>query len=68
MLVQSEEFLYMKAAGGKAVNVAYCLARLGLKVTLFCIADEVGLDMLKQRFSSFRNGVNLHIKNGKQDS
>lgn len=53
-------------AGGKAVNVAYCLAKLGLNVTLFCIADKMGLGMLKQRFSSFRDGINLHTKNGKQ--
>ena len=53
-------------AGGKAVNVAYCLAELGLNVTLFCMADKVGLDMLKQRFSSFGDGINLQTKNGKQ--
>lgn len=53
-------------AGGKAVNVAYCLAKLGLNVALFCIADKTGLDMFKQRFSSFGDGINLHIKNGKQ--
>ena len=26
--------------GGNAVNIAYCLARLGVKVTLFTISDE----------------------------
>jgi fructose-1-phosphate kinase PfkB-like protein len=30
--------------GGKAVNVAYCLAKLGINnVALFTIADKIGL-------------------------
>ena len=53
--------------GGKAVNVAYCLAKLGAKqVTLFTIADKVGLAILEHFFSDFGGRVNLQIKNGKQ--
>ena len=29
--------------GGNAVNIAYCLAKLGVKVTLFTISDETGI-------------------------
>src|ERR687887_793887 len=53
--------------GGKAVNVAYCLAKLGAKqVTLFTIADKVGLAILEHFFSDFKRIMNLRIKNGKQ--
>ena len=52
--------------GGKAVNVAYCLAKLGAKqVTLFTIADKLGLAILEHVFSDFRDTVNLQIKKGK---
>jgi ribokinase len=52
--------------GGKAVNVAYCLAKLGVNVTLFTIADKVGLAILEHFFSDFGSKVNLRIKNGRQ--
>src|SRR5919198_670484 len=52
--------------GGKAVNVAYCLAKLGVNVTLFTIADKVGLAILEHSFSDFKRNVNFRIKNGKQ--
>jgi ribokinase len=51
--------------GGNAVNVAYCLAKLGMKVHLFTIADEIGSAILKQIFSKFDNRVNLKISKGK---
>src|SRR5215208_8185868 len=50
--------------GGNAVNVAYCLARLGAKVTLFTIADELGTTMIRQAFSQFGDKVSLRIANG----
>lgn len=55
-----------RRAGGKAVNVAYCLVKLGLKVTLFTISDKIGLELLKQTFSQFGDRINLRIRNGKQ--
>lgn len=51
--------------GGNAVNVAYCLAKLGVKVTLFTVADETGGVMIKQAFSQFADRVNLRIRAGK---
>jgi ribokinase len=51
--------------GGNAVNVAYCLARLGVKVDLFTVADEVGYSILDTVFKKFSSQVRLHIKNGK---
>jgi ribokinase len=51
--------------GGNAVNIAYCLARLGVRVTLFTISDEIGTSMLKQMFSKFGENADLHIINGK---
>ncbi len=51
--------------GGNAVNVAYCLARLGAKVELFTVADKIGNSILHSVFKKFNSQVNLHIKNGK---
>lgn len=51
--------------GGNAVNVAYCLAKLGVKVTLFTVADEIGSAMIRQAFSQFGDKVNLRIAAGK---
>jgi ribokinase len=51
--------------GGNAVNVAYCLARLGAKVDLFTVADEVGCSVLNAVFKKFGPQINLHVKNGK---
>jgi ribokinase len=51
--------------GGNAVNVAYCLARLGAKVDLFTVADKIGYSVLNSTFKKFNSHVNLHIKNGK---
>ncbi|MDP8907324.1 MAG: carbohydrate kinase family protein [Thermoproteota archaeon] len=51
--------------GGNAVNVAYCLARLGVKVDLFTVADEVGYSILDTVFKKFSSQVRLHVKNGK---
>ncbi len=51
--------------GGNAVNVAYCLARLGAKVDLITVADEVGCSVLNSVFKKFGPQINLHIKNGK---
>ena len=51
--------------GGNAVNIAYGLAKLGAKVTLFTISDEIGSSMLRHIFSKFGDNVSLQIKNGK---
>ncbi len=51
--------------GGNAVNVAYCLARLGAKVDLITVADKIGDSILQAVFKKFNSQVNLHIKNGK---
>ena len=51
--------------GGNAVNVAYCLAKLGAKVSLFTVADEIGSIMIRQAFSQFGDKVTLRIANGR---
>lgn len=51
--------------GGNAVNVAYCLAKLGVRVTLFTVADEIGAGMIRQAFSQFGDRVTLRISAGK---
>jgi ribokinase len=51
--------------GGNAVNVAYCLAKLGFCIDLYTIADEVGNSILKSVFAPFNSRVNLYIKKGK---
>ena len=56
----------LERAGGKAVNVAHCLARLGIDVTLFTIADKIGSYIIKNTFSSLEDKINLRIKNGIQ--
>src|ERR1044071_1402170 len=54
--------------GGNAVNVAYCLAKLGLTVNLFTVADDFGKSVLNSVFSKFGKSVELEIKNGKHGS
>ena len=51
--------------GGNAANVAYCLAKLGIKVTLFTVADEIGSAVIRQTFSQFGDKATLRISNGK---
>jgi ribokinase len=51
--------------GGNAINIAYCIAKLGLNVTLFTIADQIGSDILRTIFSQFGNKVRLCIANGR---
>ena len=51
--------------GGNAVNVAYCLAKLGVKVTLFSVADEIGRAMIIHAFAQFGDKATLRIANGK---
>jgi ribokinase len=51
--------------GGNAINIAYCIAKLGLNVTLFTIADQMGSDILRRIFSQFGNKVRLCIANGR---
>lgn len=51
--------------GGNAVNVAYSLAKLDVRVELFTIADEIGSAILRSVFLPFRTNVNLHIIKGK---
>lgn len=52
--------------GGNAVNIAYSLAKLGMKTSLFTIADDIGLSILKHVFSKFEESkINLRITKGK---
>ncbi|AIF85158.1 sugar kinase, ribokinase [Candidatus Nitrososphaera evergladensis SR1] len=51
--------------GGNAVNVAYALAKMGAKVTLFTVADEMGAAMIRQSFSQFGDRVTLKIAQGR---
>ena len=51
--------------GGNAVNVAYCLAKLGVNIDLYTIADKIGTSILQSVFDAFGTMVNLHIKKGK---
>jgi ribokinase len=52
--------------GGNAVNIAYCLAKLGMKISLFTIADDIGTSILKHVFSKFEeHKVDLRITNGR---
>jgi ribokinase len=51
--------------GGNAVNVAYCLAKLGAKVSLFTVADDIGSTMIRQTFSQFGDKVSLRIASGR---
>ena len=51
--------------GGNAVNVAYCLAKLGAKVSLFTVADGLGATMIGQAFSQFGDKVSLRIASGR---
>ncbi len=51
--------------GGNATNVAYCLAKLGVKVSLFTVANDIGASILRQTFSKFGDSVSLFIANGK---
>jgi ribokinase len=51
--------------GGNAVNIAYSLAKLGAKVSLFTVADEMGSIMIRQAFAQFGDKVTLRIANGR---
>lgn len=51
--------------GGNAANIAYCLSKLGVKVVLFTVADEIGAAILRHSFSKFRENVNLLITSGR---
>ena len=57
------EFNAVERKGGNAVNVAYALATLGIKVVLFTIADKVGSTFLSNTFSKFGDIVQLRISN-----
>ena len=50
--------------GGNAINIAYCLAKLGAHVKLFTIADEIGTLTLNKIFSKFGNNVDLRVVRG----
>jgi ribokinase len=50
--------------GGNAVNLAYSLAKLGLNITLFTVADGIGSAILFSVFSKLKDKVNLVIKPG----
>lgn len=51
--------------GGNAVNVAYCLAKLGFCIDLYTVADEIGNCILHSLFAPFKKHVNLYVKRGK---
>jgi ribokinase len=51
--------------GGNAVNIAYSLAKLGAKVSLFTVADEMGSILIRQTFAQFGDKVTLRIANGR---
>jgi ribokinase len=51
--------------GGNAVNAAYCLAKLGVRVALFTVADGIGATMIRQAFSQFGDRATLRIANGR---
>jgi ribokinase len=51
--------------GGNAVNIAYCLGKLGIRTTLFTVADELGSLMLQKVFGKFGDTVSLKIGIGK---
>jgi len=51
--------------GGNAVNMAYSLAKLDVRVELFTIADEIGSAILHSVFLPFKANVNLNITKGK---
>ena len=54
------------AKGGNAVNVAYALAKLGAKVSLFTIADDVGEALIRRTFARFGERTDLRISRGRQ--
>jgi len=54
--------------GGNAANVAYCLAKLGVRVALFTMADDIGAAILRQTFSRFGENVNLLVTSGRHGS
>jgi ribokinase len=54
--------------GGNATNIAYCLCKLGVKVALFTVADDIGAAILRQSFSRFRESVSLLITGGRHGS
>ena len=51
--------------GGNAVNVAYALAKLGAKVTLFTVADDIGEAIIRRAFARFADRVDIRISPGR---
>lgn len=51
--------------GGNAVNVAYALARLGFKVTLFTVASDIGAELIRRSFQKFGDRAVLRISPGR---
>lgn len=51
--------------GGNAVNMSYCLAKLGARIELFTITDEIGTSFLITTFKNLKKNINLHVFNGK---
>lgn len=52
--------------GGNAVNVAYCMAKLGICIDLYTVADKIGNAILKSVFAPFGDTVSLYVEKGKQ--
>jgi len=50
--------------GGNAVNIAYCLAKLGVKTKLFTIASESGRALLEKIFSKY-DVATVHVSSGR---
>lgn len=55
----------LEIKGGNAVNVAYGLAKLGINIDLFTVADEIGAAVLHSVFQPFQSNAHIHIKKGR---
>ncbi|MGA8842644.1 MAG: carbohydrate kinase family protein [Nitrososphaeraceae archaeon] len=52
--------------GGNAVNVAYCLASLGVPISLYTTANKIGSSILENTFLKFGKNIDMHLRNGRQ--
>ncbi len=51
--------------GGNAVNIAYCLAKLGVKTKLFTVASQSGRALLEKIFSKYEDVATVHVSSGR---
>lgn len=52
--------------GGNAANIAYSIAKLGGKVALFTVGDEIARSMIKSTFQKFGENAEVLISEGMQ--